>query len=53
MTDFSNMISFTSFEAYYVNLGPAAAEKTRVLTNCFSRILAVYPIVAKITYLIK
>ena len=51
-TDVSIMISFTSFQAYYVNLGPAAAERTSGvdnLTYCFSRILAVYPIVAKIT----
>ncbi len=26
-TDLSIMISFTSFQAYYVNLGPAAVEK--------------------------
>ena len=28
MTDLSIMISFTSFQAYYVHLGPAAVEKT-------------------------
>ena len=53
MIDLSITFSFTSFQAYYVNLGPSAAEKPRESTYCFSRILAVYPIVAKITYLIK
>ena len=28
MTDLSIMISFTSFQAYYANVGPAAVEKT-------------------------
>ena len=28
MTDLSLMISFTSFQAYYANVGPAAVEKT-------------------------
>ena len=50
--DLSIIFSFTSFQAYYVNLGPSAAKKPRESTICFSRILAVYPIVAKITYLI-
>ena len=53
MTDFSIMISFTSFQAYYVNLGFGAVEKISGVDILFSRILAVYPIVAKITYLIK
>ena len=28
MTDLSIMISFTCFQAYYANVGPAAVEKT-------------------------
>ena len=49
MTDLSIMISFTSFQAYYVNLGPSAAEKNRESTYCFSHILAGYPIVEKVS----
>ena len=28
MTDLSIMVSFTSFQVYYTNVGPAAVEKT-------------------------
>ena len=53
MTDLSIMISFESFQAYYVNLGPTAAEKNPRVYILFSRILAVYPTIEEIAYLIK
>ena len=50
MTDLSFVISFTSFKAYYIHLGPAAVEKA---SRVYSYILAVYHVVTvpEITYL--
>ena len=40
MTDLSIMISFTSFQAYYANVGPAAVEKILGVDVLFSTYLS-------------